>query len=149
MYNIIAFNIFQVAYCDSQNYVADLNKLEESSYLKFIGTIVESGTSEIYSQRADFIIRYVSPKFQKLDYGNSLTLCDNTVCHILNILLADIPSALEEISCSINTCGNRSERGVSYLTFQINKDDDLRELQSFINQTTKIEYFYCGQNCSG
>lgn len=91
----------------------------------------------------------MNPKHQMFEYGNSLVLCDDTVGHILNSLMTDIPSAIEEISCSLNACFSRFKRNVQYVTFQINKEGDIGELQQFLDQRAVSENMNCGQNCIG
>lgn len=141
--------MLQVAYCDSQMYASELNKFTKSNFFGFIFNIVESGiTSKTYSQRAELIINHMSPSIQMLEYGNSLVMCDSTIGYVINALM-DAPTAIEIKKCSIDACDTQVESILKYLTFQVNHDDNIKELQSYINTRTLTEYLNCGDNCSG
>lgn len=142
--------MLQVAYCDSQIYAAELNKFKTSEFFKFIFNIVESGiTSKIYSQRAELIINHMNPSIEKLEYGNSLVLCESTISHAINKLIIDVPSAIEIKKCSIDACDTQVVSTLKYITFQVNDGETIKELQTYINTRTETEYINCGDNCKG
>lgn len=142
--------MLQVAYCDSQIYAAELNKFKTSEFFKFISNIVESGiTSKIYSQRAELIINHMNPSIEKLEYGNSLVLCESTINHAINKLIMDVPSAIEIKKCSIDACDTQVVSTLKYITFQVNDGETIKELQTYINTRTETEYINCGDNCKG
>lgn len=142
--------MLQVAYCDSQIYATELNKLKTSDFFRFISNIVESGiTSKIYSQRAELIINHMSPSIQMLDYGNSLVMCESTISHAINTLIDDAPTAVEIKKCSVDACNPQVESILKYITFQVNNENNIKELQSYINTRTQTEYLNCGDICSG
>lgn len=63
--------------------------------------------------------------------------------------MTDIPTAIEEISCTLNTCSANLQRNLYYITFQINKECEIGELQSFLENRTELENMNCGQKCTG
>jgi len=61
----------------------------------------------------------------------------------------DALTATEIKKCSIDACDTQVESILKYITFQVNDDDNITELQSYINTRTLTVYLNCGDNCSG
>jgi len=70
--------------------------------------------------------------------------CDATISHVINALLSGIPSAKEVSECISSTC-HKSERKIMYLTYQMDKEGRLDELQTFIDERIETDFINCAQ----
>jgi len=56
----------------------------------------------------------------------------------------------EYVTCSSKVCQNNSQRQFIYLTFQIDSENNISNLQQFINdRTVRIHDMNCFPHCSG
>jgi len=116
----LLFN-FQGSYCDSKEYAEKINLVEGNSFFTFISNIVKTGINSLtYSKRADLIISRMEVTLQELQYGVIMAKCDTTAGHVIETMLNDYPTAIEQRSCSNDKCPgtkNKSTRNVTlYLT---------------------------------
>lgn len=100
--------------------------------------------------RADLIINFLEPETRPLEYNITMALCDSTVGLVITKLLSDHPSLKEYVTCSSKICQQNSERKFIYLTYQIDLENNISNLQQFINdRTAKIHDLNCAPPCSG
>lgn len=125
-----------------------MNFDKKSNYFNFIEDIIKNEiTAYTYSQRADIILTSLDPEIQELEYGNSLVSCETTAGFIINELLNENPSAIENIKCSSNDCNFKSESSIMYLTYQINTEGQIKDMQTFLTERVKQDYMTCGPKC--
>jgi len=144
--------IFQGSYCDSKEYAEKIDLVEGNPFLIFISNIVKNGiNSSTYSKRADLITGRMEVTLQKLQYGVIMAKCDTTAGHVLETMLNDCPTAIEQRSCSNEKCPgtiSKSMRDVIFISYQINNGDMIKELQSFLDVRVITENTRCIDNCT-
>lgn len=59
------------------------------------------------------------------------------------------PSAEKIITCSLKNCINLTEQSIMFLTYQVNKENDILQLQTFLNKQLHLYKLPCGNNCQG
>jgi len=100
--------------------------------------------------RADLILQFLEPEIRPLEYNTTMAVCDSTVGLVITKLLRDYPSLKEYVTCSSKVCQNNSEKKFIYLTFQIDSENNISNLQQFINDRTAIIHdMNCFPHCSG
>jgi len=100
--------------------------------------------------RADLILNFLEPEIRPLEYNTTMAICDSTVGLVITKLLSDYPSLKEYVTCSSMICQNNSERQFIYLTYQIDSENKISNLQQFINdRTARIYDMNCFPSCSG
>lgn len=142
--------IFQGSYCDSKEYAEKIDLVEGNPFLTFISNIVKNGiNSSTYSNRADLITGRMEVTLQKLQYGVIMAKCDATARRVIETMLNDCPTAIEQKSCSNEKCPiSISMRDVTFISYQINNIDMIKQLQSFLDVRVKTENARCINNCT-
>lgn len=143
---------FQVSYCDSVNYAEKLDLFQENSFLKLISNVVKNGiTSSTYTKRADLITSRMNVVLEPLHYDVTLAKCDTTSGHVLSTMLNDCPTATEERLCSNEDCTRANKiymHNLMFLTYQINNNNSIKELQTFLDERVTSEVKKCTDNCT-
>lgn len=92
----------------------------------------------------------MEPEIRPLEYNTTMAVCDSTVGLVITKLLSDYPSLKEYETCSSKICQQSSERKFIYLTYQIDFENNISNLQQFINdRTARIHDRNCFPPCSG
>ena len=99
---------------------------------------------------ADLIIQFLEPEIRPLEYNTIMAVFNSTFGLVITKLLSDYPSLKEYVTCSSKVCQNNSEKKFIYLTFQIDSENNISNLQQFINDRTAIIHdMKCFPHCSG
>jgi len=143
---------FQGSYCDSKEYAGKIDFVEGNSFFTFISNIVKTGiNSSTYSKRADLITSRMEVTLQELQYGVIMAKCDTTAGHVIETMLNDCPTAIEQRSCSNKKCPGtltKSTRDIYFISYQVNNGKMIKELQSFLDERVNTENARCIDNCT-
>lgn len=92
-------------------------------------------------------MKYLNTKTERMEYDTTLVVCASTIGHVINAMMENYPSANEVSLCSV--CETPNDRTVIYLTYQINIDNDISKIQSFLDKRLLQDYASCKDGCPG
>lgn len=121
--------------------------LNNSSFFGFISKIVKVGvTATTYSKRAEMILNNMNPSIEQLK-DIKLVVCDAIASNVINVVLEQSPSIIENMTYSNKCCTSTRKLAVKYLTYTTKTD--LSGLQQFIQTRIDKTNMFCRNKCLG